>query len=272
MESICRFIPAPSVPEIIQTINFVHEKEKKKLKINVMAMYRVYYVLEGSAVVRCGLNERSTGRDSVFFMLPTYDYEVTGSEDFEYMYISFIGLRSQAEMRRIGINSRNFVFDGCDALRPQWEKSIRRKNSVIDLESEAVLLLTLAEIGGQTLTEDNAESGQTTVSAALIKQYIDDHFTDPELTVNRMALELAYNSKYLSSLFKKQYGVGIAEYVNTMRINYACRLFDRKYRGIAYVACLSGFGDPLYFSKVFRKKVGISPRQYMERGNRAEKP
>ena len=68
---------------------------------------------------------------------------------------------------------------------------------------------------------------------------------------------------YLSHLFKQKMNVGFSEYLRTLRINYAITLFDNGLDSIKNVALLSGFSDPLYFSSVFKKTVGKSPKDYI---------
>jgi len=47
-----------------------------------------------------------------------------------------------------------------------------------------------------------------------------------------------------------------------MRISYAVTLFDHGIDSVKSIALLSGFRDPLYFSSVFRKTVGVAPTEY----------
>ena len=63
--------------------------------------------------------------------------------------------------------------------------------------------------------------------------------------------------------------MGIAEYINTVRINHACALMDKGERGVAEIAARVGFRDALYFSKVFKRNVGISPSAYIKKGSRS---
>ena len=60
-------------------------------------------------------------------------------------------------------------------------------------------------------------------------------------------------------------GVGYAEYLRSLRIRYAISLFDRGIESVKNVALLSGFADPLYFSTVFKKSVGTSPKEYVKK-------
>ena len=84
-----------------------------------------------------------------------------------------------------------------------------------------------------------------------------------------IAEELAYNAKYLSHAFKEKMQMTYSEYLRSLRIKYAISLFDHGIDSIKNVALLSGFIDPLYFSNVFKKSVGTSPKTYIS--NRVKK-
>ena len=67
--------------------------------------------------------------------------------------------------------------------------------------------------------------------------------------------------KYLSYLFKKNMQIGFTQYVNNLRIQCALGLIGEGWQSVSEIAFASGYSDALYFSKVFRKKVGCTPSQ-----------
>ncbi|MBR1957939.1 MAG: AraC family transcriptional regulator, partial [Tidjanibacter sp.] len=52
----------------------------------------------------------------------------------------------------------------------------------------------------------------------IVKKYIDDHFHEPDLSLERLSAELQYNRTYLSATFKKAMGIGISTYMSQIRI------------------------------------------------------
>ena len=93
----------------------------------------------------------------------------------------------------------------------------------------------------------------------------------------RMSLEeiaaSTYLSKtYLSSLFKKETGYSISEYINIVRIERSKSLLLEENISIIDIANLCGFEDQSYFTKVFKHIVGITPKKYREnRGKNLKK-
>ena len=74
----------------------------------------------------------------------------------------------------------------------------------------------------------------------------------------------ATRQRGLSSLFKKSTGLTYSEYLRSIRIRFAVTLFDSGLELVKNVSLLSGFSDPLYFSAVFKKSVGVSPKEYIK--------
>ena len=107
--------------------------------------------------------------------------------------------------------------------------------------------------------------GDKDEQSSLIRRIIEiteENFSDPDLSISSIAQELSYNPKYLSHIFKKQMVMGYSEYLRNYRINYAVSLFNYGIDSVKNIAFLSGFSDPLYFSNVFKKVMGISPKDY----------
>ena len=85
------------------------------------------------------------------------------------------------------------------------------------------------------------------------------------LTLSNLAEAHNINASYLSSLFKKETGKNITEYINLKRIEMAKKLLRRTSLQIQTVAQYCGILDIRYFSKLFKKYCGISPTEYREK-------
>lgn len=89
-----------------------------------------------------------------------------------------------------------------------------------------------------------------------------DASIDSDLSLKRFANELFLNTSYLSSLFKKETGMTLTDYVNQHRINYAKGLLKSTTLSIQKVAATVGISDIHYFTRLFHRLTGLSPREF----------
>lgn len=83
-----------------------------------------------------------------------------------------------------------------------------------------------------------------------------------DLSLKRFANDLFLNTSYLSTLFKKEVGMTLTDYVNKNRIACAKRLLKSTTMPIQDVALKSGIPDIHYFTRLFRRETGMSPREW----------
>ena len=83
-----------------------------------------------------------------------------------------------------------------------------------------------------------------------------------DLTLSQVADQLHVNSSYLSGHFKRELGTGFAEFMNGQKISKSKELLEKTNLRLLEIADLCGFEDQSYFTKVFSRRVGMSPRQY----------
>lgn len=83
-----------------------------------------------------------------------------------------------------------------------------------------------------------------------------------DLSLKSLAAQLNVNASYLSTLFKKEMGIPLAEYVNRCRIDHARRLLLTTDLPIKVVALQCGIPDMQYFSRMFKRHTGVTPKSY----------
>lgn len=83
-----------------------------------------------------------------------------------------------------------------------------------------------------------------------------------DLTLRNQARLLDVNPSYLSSAFKKETGFTLTEYVTRKRMEYAEFLLDSTNMQIQTIASYCGIADICYFTKIFKRQVGMSPTEY----------
>lgn len=91
--------------------------------------------------------------------------------------------------------------------------------------------------------------------------YINIYLTE-DLSLSAIAERLNFNSSYLSTLFKKEVGMTLTEYVNNTRIKHAIYLLNVSLRPIQEIASQCGIQDMNYFTRLFKKINKMTPSQY----------
>ncbi len=265
--SICKFMPDKEYSGNIKTVNFVYEADFKNLEQPFFRpVHLVHLITKGSGLLKTDTGNFELFTGSIFFAFPGCFYEIDADDEFEYMYISFTGDCVGAIFERLGINHKTPVFYDFDNVTAFWLESIRRINPAnANILPESVLLYTLSFISGgenKILSSNNAESFTNA-----IVEYVNLHYTDVDISLKQIAGIFSYSQKYVSFLFKKITNVGFNDYINHLRIQHALSLIDDNRTSITQLSELCGYSDPLYFSKVFKKKIGMSPTEYMQQKN-----
>ena len=97
-----------------------------------------------------------------------------------------------------------------------------------------------------------------------IRDDLDKNYT-LQITMKDIAAKYHVSPSYLSTLFKKTYGISPNEYIMNKRMTKAkdlLRVFPPI--NIKQISSLTGYSDPYYFSRLFKMSVGMSPTQYRE--------
>ena len=107
-------------------------------------------------------------------------------------------------------------------------------------------------------SEDRNEHIQKAVT------YVQEHYFDPDLSVDTIARGVFLERSYFSIVFKEQMGMPPHHFLIKVRMENACRMLSDSSMSIKRIADAVGYRDQGYFDKVFRKSVGRSPSEYRE--------
>ncbi|HCV54872.1 MAG: response regulator [Galactobacillus timonensis] len=97
------------------------------------------------------------------------------------------------------------------------------------------------------------------------KDYIQEHYSDPDLNLNSLCRDLGVSTSYFSTIFRRETGQPFVGYLTEFRMNKAAELLISGNEKTYIVATKVGYSDPNYFSYVFRRRYGVSPSKYKGR-------
>ena len=162
--------------------------------------------------------------------------------------------------RRILPDERDVEECVSDAYMRLWDAIPPNKPQSLS----AYLMRIVRNVSLDKYNYNTAEKRSTALYSAPIRQILVtiDASIDGDLSLKRFANELFLNTSYLSSLFKKETGMTLTDYVNQHRVNFAKRLLKSTTLSIQAVATAVGISDIHYFTRLFRRETGYSPREY----------
>lgn len=92
-------------------------------------------------------------------------------------------------------------------------------------------------------------------------KYIHDNFKK-KLPLQLVSSYVFVNPQYFSRIFKKEVGVSYIDYVNKLKIEYACKLLETTNYPAYRISSECGFTDPSYFNRVFVQQTNMTPKAY----------
>ena len=96
-----------------------------------------------------------------------------------------------------------------------------------------------------------------------IREYIEKNYGEP-LNATEIAQKYGLGVSYLSTLFKERTGINLTAYVEGVRMEKAKNLLKNKEWTVTDVAIHTGYSNSNYFSRVFKKYTGVTPREFRE--------
>lgn len=226
-------------------------------------VYILHYVTEGCGTF-CGERFDSTGG---YLVCPgeLEMVEADKEQPYEAYWIMFQGSGAIEFLKKCGLPQHNSVFtfvqtNACaeilrNALFDINAKSDWEEASMMQAVFYRVMALHLAGFMGQ---------GSGDMVAQKVKEFIQKNYYN-DISVEDMAKNFHFSRNYLYMRFKKEYGVSPQTYLLKYRIEKAKELLKYEQNlTVGEIARAAGFRDPLYFSRVFHKMVGIPPSEFLK--------
>lgn len=139
---------------------------------------------------------------------------------------------------------------------------LKREECRGDLFSEMLIKNLIAEIV-ITVIRNSAPDDSTVIPGIIQKAvaYIHNNFREP-LSLGSVARHCNVTPNYLGARFSKKMGISFSDYLNTVRLRYACNLLDGTDLSVKEIAFASGYNSVNYFGYIFKKNLGTSPLNY----------
>ena len=176
------------------------------------------------------------------------------------------GLDVMKEAERAGLHPIVVILSGYDEFKyAQQALRFGAKEYLLKPARAADILKCLNRLVDDSLGLEEPcvqeEENGTNQLVKRAKEYIAEHYME-NITLSDTAEILGITGGYLSMLFQKSLQCGFIDYLNRVRIERACCYLEQNYFKTYEIAYKVGFRDEKYFSKVFKKVMGMSPKEY----------
>lgn len=157
--------------------------------------------------------------------------------------------------------SRSAIESGAptDSILKLNNEFLKNIQQITTLESLCFQLQEIVETFSETMFHSIPSKNSEVIKKSVL--YISQNF-NRQITLDETARHVHLHPSYFSTLFKQSTGSSFKEYLNMVRIEESKRLLSNTDFSIIDIAVAVGFEDQSYFSKVFKKYTGITPRQY----------
>lgn len=245
------------------TINFygmAHCQPGHSFGPNDRKVYLLHFVLSGKGSYENQYGSWTLGQGQGFLIEPHHKvfYQADSEDPWQYAWIGFVGCEAEEALKKAALmqSSPIFTFD----LRGNISRLIAISEEKGNYEpideriSSDVLRALLSEM---SVTKDKMVDIYFIESIA----YIEKHFSE-KISIIELAKKMGVNRSYLYTIYKAKINMSPQDYLIHYRMAMAKAALIESNDRIGEIALKVGYPDQLMFSKIFKKKVGLSPNQY----------
>lgn len=228
--------------------------------------YFLIYVTDGIFNTEIDDKIYSLGKGSVIIYPPSYKYHYWGEPPSKYLSIHFTGSHAKKLLDDLGFLKMPYIYEGEFS---QKVFSLIEKMLEQDMIKAPFLQYSLACLLEQILLTIAIEKIRYEGYRSLKKsiKHIHSFYTQKIQIPSLAKMEGLSNSRYIT-LFTKEMGKTPSNYITSLRISKACDFLTTSDMQIGEIGVAVGYKDQYFFSKIFKKNMGISPLEYRKRTHR----
>lgn len=175
------------------------------------------------------------------------------------------GLDVMKEVQKAGLEPVTVILSGYDTFSyAQQAVKFGARDYLLKPVRAADILNTLNELADKYIGKETEVVEEEEATNPLVREateYMQENYAR-DLSLTEVAEHLRISTGYLSTLMNQNLGCGFVDYLNQVRVDRACCYLEQNQLKNYEVAYKVGFNDEKYFSKVFKKIKGMTPKEY----------
>ena len=194
-----------------------------------------------------------------------YRYFLPAGESMGYLWVHFTGFHAGRLLSRLQLEPGRIysAADSVPKIRERFEflfgEFTNRQRGFEDACASRLTQILVSLSRGAAIGDTGAVRKLTTLA------WLHGHFAENLSMGELAAMEHLSESRY-RSVFRRQTGFSPSEYRIALRMQHACDLLATTGRSITDISAACGYGDVLYFTRLFKQKIGVPPGEYRSRG------
>lgn len=233
--------------------NRTPQGSKWMLKRNI---YIIHYITAGKGKF---MNKNFIAGDA-YIVIPNELEMIEAESSYESYWLMFKGTKANSVVKSCELPLHNDVFKftktkECAMLLKQFLDA----SPANEIEEAYLMQGVLHNIFALHMHNCSKNIHPSFTLSSQIKNFIDSNYFN-NINFSNLAQHLNYSRSHLYKVFKADYGISPTEYLLNLRIEKSKELL-RQFP-VNETAYSIGFNNPLYFSRIFHKRVGLSPTEY----------
>ena len=234
------------------------------------SIYLIHIILRGKGILEIDDQTFHLGENDAF-LIPPYrkgSYRADQEEPGVYMWIGFSGLKAYECLAKAGFGQQRLVRQvACTErlhgiIRKMLE--IPQLTLVNELRRNSMMQWFLSELIEEYQVLHKNQDTYSYSAAAYVnyaKEFLAENY-NRKVKVNDLAERIGINRSYLAKSFKKMIGCSPQQFLVNLRMEKAVTMLKNTEFPINQIAAEVGYENPLTFSKIFKQRYGISPKNY----------
>lgn len=230
--------------------------------------YLIHLVVAGKGTYTLGNDHYQLGPGDLFLVKPNQlaTYAADEKEPWEYYWVGFNGAFANKLVQQTPFGAGSPVYHGQDIPTLQQALYNIYLARGLDVQSETMMVGHLYIFMAYLMKEaQNMEPRSTNSSSQYVLnaiKYIQFYYSH-DISIDDIASSVGVSRSHLYRVFMNNVGQSPIEYLTAHRIREACNLLKAGQLSVAEIAVSVGFFDQFYFSRVFKKQMGVPPSRYL---------
>lgn len=238
----------------------------------VRKSYMIHYVTEGKGIFTINGKTYQLKKGDAFLMCPGEQiyYEADKKNPWCYAWIGMQGVKVESYLKKTAFANSPIIHyskdDQLSLLYIKLQKAYSSDSRSRELLVNSVLYEILHFLINSVPNEKNDKDHNEKIYLNKIISYCAINI-DKQIKVSELAQYLGLDRSYLTRLFKSEMKISLKDYILKTKIDEANDLLKNTDLPINVISRSVGFDDPLYFSRIYKEKQKISPKNYRNENN-----